>query len=397
MKTMKVALLATAGLAAVSMSARADEVTDLKAQLESLNARVAQLEATPNVPTGYNLLAFGQADAINVPSLDSNEGGKAHTISVVPSADMPAAAEIQWSGYVRAAIVYVTSDLDNNPGAPWFGDANIDVYARGQLNVVAKTDTSVGEVGVKMGLRAQGNAGGAYRDTNDGVVSNEYWGWWAMTPEWTLGGGYTGTLSNVAYGYDAVCTCYLVDASTAFDLNPGDAKQMRLSYASGPLSFGIALEDASNDGQTDDALGVAARVNYSGDAFSAGISGGWWGKDDWVAAPVNAVNWQIGGGASFALGDMANLSLGAAYGKVYTGAKYFAVSGAITADLSDAVSVELGGAMKDFSGPTGTAYAVSGGVYWKPVDQLTIGGEAEWNTQNDDDTFIAALVTQYSF
>lgn len=392
MKTMKVALLATAGLAAVSMSARADEVTDLKAQLESLNARVAQLEATPNVPTGYNLLAFSETDAIQAPSLDSNASGKAHTVSVVPSADMPAAAEIQWSGYVRAAIVYVNSDLADPALINSFhGDNNLDVYARGQLNVAAKTDTSVGEVGVKIGLRAEGTV----RDNKPGFVSNEYWGWWSMTPEWTLGGGYTGSLSNVVYGFDAVCTCYITDASTAFDLNPGDAKQMRLSYASGPLSFGVAVEDGSTNNTTDDdSLGVAARLNYSGDAFSAGLSGGYWGKDDGGAA--GAVNYQIGGGASFALGDMANLSLGAAYGKEFVNGRYFAVSGAVTANLSDAVSVELGGAMKDYKS-TGNAYAVSGGVYWKPVDQLTIGGEAEWNTQNDDDTFIAAFVTQYSF
>ena len=38
MKTMKLALLATAAVAAVTVSARADEVSDLKAQLEALNA-----------------------------------------------------------------------------------------------------------------------------------------------------------------------------------------------------------------------------------------------------------------------------------------------------------------------------------------------------------------------
>ena len=59
MKTMKVALLATAALAVVSVSARADDVAALKAQLEALNARVAQLEAAPAVPTGYSLLTIG--------------------------------------------------------------------------------------------------------------------------------------------------------------------------------------------------------------------------------------------------------------------------------------------------------------------------------------------------
>ena len=63
MKTMKVALLASAALAVVSVSARADDVAAMKAQLESLNARVAQLEAAPAVPIGYSLLTVSEGTA----------------------------------------------------------------------------------------------------------------------------------------------------------------------------------------------------------------------------------------------------------------------------------------------------------------------------------------------
>ncbi len=76
------------------------------------------------------------------------------------------------------------------------------------------------------------------------VYMNEAWGWWAMTPELTLGGGYTGSLGNIGYGYDGACNCYYTDnADVGFD--PGDTSQMRLSYASGPISAAVALEDAS--------------------------------------------------------------------------------------------------------------------------------------------------------
>ena len=44
MKTMKVALLATVAFAAVTVGARADDTAALKAELEALNARVAQLK-----------------------------------------------------------------------------------------------------------------------------------------------------------------------------------------------------------------------------------------------------------------------------------------------------------------------------------------------------------------
>ena len=37
------------------------------------------------------------------------------------------------------------------------------------------------------------------------------WGYWAMTPELTFGGGYAGSLGNIGYGYDGACTCYYTD------------------------------------------------------------------------------------------------------------------------------------------------------------------------------------------
>jgi hypothetical protein len=70
MKFMKLALLGTAALAAVSVTARADDLADLKAQIEALKADVANLQAAPAVPAGYSLMTVGDAPAIVVPSLD---------------------------------------------------------------------------------------------------------------------------------------------------------------------------------------------------------------------------------------------------------------------------------------------------------------------------------------
>ena len=116
-----------------------------------------------------------------------------------------------------------------------------DVLTRAQLKVVGKTDTAVGEVGVRVQLRAEGTT----LDEKPDFQSNEYWGWWAMTPEVTLGGGFSGSLGNIGYGYDGACTCYITDSADV-DFNPGDAHQMRLSWASGPISAGVAIEDATN-------------------------------------------------------------------------------------------------------------------------------------------------------
>ena len=168
MKTMKVALLATAALAAVSVSARADDTAAIKAQLEALTARIAQLEAAPAVPVGFSLLTISEATQTVVPGLEvlardrAASGDTATVIGILPTADAPASASIEWSAYVRAAIVYIDygnrkfSDDIADPTDDFtedYGD-DLDVYARGQLKVVGKTDTAVGEVGVQMRLRS---------------------------------------------------------------------------------------------------------------------------------------------------------------------------------------------------------------------------------------------------
>ncbi len=108
MKTMKVALLATAALAAVSVSARADDAAAIKAQLEALTARIAQLEAAPAVPAGFSLLTVSEGTATKVPGLDSNSpndrtvGDKVTVMGIMPTADAPAETTLEWSGFVRA-------------------------------------------------------------------------------------------------------------------------------------------------------------------------------------------------------------------------------------------------------------------------------------------------------
>ena len=162
MKTMKVALLATAALAAVSVSARADDTAAIKAQLEALTARIAQLEAAPAVPVGFSLLTISEGTQTAVPGLEvltkdrAGSGEKATIIGILPTADAPASTTIEWSGYVRAAIVHVDyGDREHNyytaSGSPTGThnddyDEDLDIYARGQLKVVGKTDTTFADV-----------------------------------------------------------------------------------------------------------------------------------------------------------------------------------------------------------------------------------------------------------
>jgi hypothetical protein len=406
MKTMKVALLATAALAAVSVSARADDTSALKAELEALNARVAQLEASPAVPTGYSLLTIADGQTSATPGLEVLHkdavaiGDKSTVIGIMPTADMPASTTIEWSGYVRAAIQY--SKVQGY-------EKDTSIRTRGQLNVKAKTDTSVGEIGVKIGLRVNGTT----LDVNNGVVSNEYWGYWAMTPELTLGGGYTGSLGNIGYGYDGACSCYYTDnADAAF--NPGDSKQMRLSYASGPLSMAIAVEDATRDvpggsafGGGDSDLGVAAEIKYTGDAINGEISAVWRNNSYLGNLPLQESDpYQIGMGAGFSLGDMASISLATAAGRIYTGQKFWGASALASANLSEAIHLELGAAYKNYNNSANAGWAlrsdvfsVLGGLYYEPVSQLTIGLEAEYSNPKGANNNLTSvdLVTVFRF
>jgi hypothetical protein len=457
MKMTKMALLAGAALAVTTVGAQADDLNALKAQIEALNARVAAMETAPSVPAGYQLIAVSEGDLQQTPGLDMTArelaayGTKSTVISVLPTADAPAGTTISWSGYARAGLVYkeestdlrrVTSvggvagpvTLDTDPTPDITLDAanpaetsedDIDVPVRGQLRVKASTDTAVGEVGVD--LRLRGNFSGG--NGSAGVIMDVAWGYWAMTPELTFGGGYSGSLGNIDYGYDGACNCNYTD-NAGLDFNPGDVTQFRLSYASGPVSFAVALEDGSTDADVTngDKLGAAGEVKYSGDMFSGEISGVWRDMDE-SSTGADAL-WQVGAGLGIAMGDMASLSLGGAMGEGAGSTDFgsvgidsatpptfsangqnftdswWGVSALASVKLSDEIHMELAAGYKERDGDslsvtTGDASAVGNvdwsssgvesstlgflaGIYYEPVDQLTIGIEGEIYTTDTE-------------
>lgn len=441
MKVMKLALLGTAALAAVSVSARADDLSALKAQIEALQADVAALQAAPAVPAGYSLLTIGEAQSIVVPTLEANKfeyGASANNIGILPTADVPASTNIQWSGFVRAALVY-TDGSESWEGAVAAGpattsdDSNYDelhILSRAELKVVGTTDTAVGEVGAMVKLR------GEFDGTSGGDVTiPEAWGWWKMTPELTFGGGYTGSLSTINHGADNMTAMYS-GGLAAGPYGFGDATQFRLSYASGPLSAAVALVHWA-DSEThnvvlpapngpvpvagvtpsfkdaDNEFGAEGEIKYSGDMFSVELAGG-----------VREDNWKLGAGVTANLSDMFSLQIGGQIGEdndfntvsyVYPGGanlytsdasmSYWNISALVVASLSDAISVELGASYQDADGSadniqtpalTGdtdfeqTVLGVAGGIYYTPVSQLTLGVEAGWNQTDTDGVVTAA-------
>jgi hypothetical protein len=394
MNVMKLALLGTAALAAASVSARADDLTALKAQIEALNSRISQIESSPSVPAGYQLLSVSEANAIIVPGaeFDKSFGTKATNIGILPTADVPASTNIQWSGFVKAAVTY--KSVNNKPVAVADTKA-IDVRSKAGLKVVGTTETAVGEVGVAIALVAASKGAGLVNRGNHAVETDGYWGYWKMTPELTLAGGVSGTLANSSNMFDNRCSCNYINSGTVFANFVGDPSQIRLSYGSGPISFAVALEDYNNSGKKS-ALGVAGEMKYSGDSFGFDLNAGYWDN------AIGDSDWTVNVGANMGLGDIATLGVAVGVGEdgllLGNADRYTKAGMFLGFTLSDSVTAELGASYSNFKGVGKDNMTVAGGVYYTPVSQLTLGLEASYSdTKKVSKEVQAALVSVYRF
>ncbi len=405
MKVLNLALLGTAALAAVSVSARAENLDALKAQIETLNSRVATLEAAPSVPAGYSMVSF-------------TKEGDEHIITIMPTADAPAAApetKITWTANVRAGIM---AQYAGGGGA-----YQTDIWTEARMKVVGKTDTAVGEVGVSIGMVAKDSTGGAYNSGNPGITTDGFYGWWKLTPNFTLSGGIQnpiqkGTLAKNGYTFDAICTCLQNDTWGAISNAPGqkgnalsgssanNPAQITLSYADGPLGLAVQVEDSNNSGNTS-AFGASAKATYKADMFGFDLSGGYWGN----AMPAGEASWAINGGMGV---NLAPVKLGVTVGTGHMGAfatgtaptvghDYTAASGYAIVALGDSASFEVG-VVHDFGTAALTSDKYAGatlynaGVYYTPVKQLVVGVEGQYQTGGSGDQgYLADLVTVFKF
>ncbi len=434
MHRVRVAVLGGAAFVGLTAAAHADELATLKAEIAALNGRMAAMEASPSAPQGYRLIAISEGDLVETPGapLSAREraayGGRATIISVVAAADAPPAATISWSGYNRAGVVYNGVNQKTNDKAyslqsgQWVRDPaddvktskdthDTDVSGRAQLMVQAKTDTAVGEVGTELQLRGDYNGNGPAD-----LYAKVAWGYWSMTPDLTLGGGYNQSLGDIVYGYDGSCTCYFTDNADV-DFDPGDTTQLRLDYKAGGVTMSAALESGALDngagpngdpGENNGKLGVAGAISYAGDVFNGEIAGVWRSsnKEQTGASQI----WQVGAGGSVALGDVGTLALAAATGEgpyevdssgtIIDGLAYnntwWGASLWSSFNLGDQAHIELAGGYKHRKGDQQTyndyqvsnvdydTYALMGGLYYTPVAQLTLGLEGEWYTTSTD-------------
>ncbi|WP_162918507.1 hypothetical protein [Taklimakanibacter deserti] len=410
MRTMKWALLGSAAIAVTATAARADDLADLKAQIEALQTRVSQLEAQPqaSAPSGYSLLSIRDGQGTFEGVLPERYGDRVRddqgfTLSVVPTADAAPVAEVSVSGEIRTALIY--TDIDDT-----HSDDTLDVANRGRIFIKGKVDTAVGEVGGYFRLEASG--GGNFNDYSESVNMNKAYGWWKFAPEWELMAGYNDNTGALQTSYD-----WLVSSLPIRTVGPSNVnnEQFRLTFTSGPLAFAISVEDPDNittvqtgtavvttvtgpgtfvvlttstsEIDKSDIPNLQAYLMYSSDAFTAQIVGLL--QDD----EFGSTDWAIGGGATVGIADSFTFLAAAVVGEgtssyannvspVTTDDEFWGGSIGVIANVSEDTRLELGIGYEDYD-VGGEALGFNGGIFWDPVSQVTLGFGATYVEFND--------------
>jgi len=352
MKVMKIALLGTAALVAASISARADALDSLKASMNDMN------------------------------------------VSAV--ADAPAAAPatvVTWGGWVRAGV---GTTYNPTAFAASVGTTNYatDIVTMGELNATAKTQTAVGEVGVNVNFRASAaNATWGISNGNDAPArTDDFQGWWKMTPNLTLSGGQQGVLKS-GYSWDGVATNWMFGQTgggiLGFNSSASDPAELMLAYADGPLGFAVQVYDGNNSANVS-SFGVDAKASYKMDAIGFDIGG------DYLGSATLAASWAVYGGLGYSAGPFSvgmSLGTGGANSSTVTN-----TPGSIQAKmaLSDMARLELG-ATRDFTA-AGNPTTIGAGLYYAPAKQITLGLEGGYVTGGaNSGLYTAGVVTQFSF
>lgn len=377
----KIAAAGAAFTVVVAGQARADDLAQLKAQLENLNAEIARLEPAP------------------VLAMD----GDGAMLLIDPAKGHPGSASIKWQGYVRtiAGLVGEHEGFDGDQGHSHHGKI-YEIPLRAQLEVAAKTDTAVGEVGTSLKLRGDYAASAQSFDT---LPANprlkEAWGYWSISKSLTIGGGITKSLGNMDFGLDndGSCTCYYTNKGTASDLRQSDAAQLRLTAVEGPLTGAVSVQSAIPEDKFNNAfsntagqLAFAGSLDWKGKGFDAGATAYYAPLRQGILGAKS--EYQFGLGFDADVTKRFNVSIGGAVGRenIFVGdcnplsatfepTRYYAVSGLVTVNVSDTVRAEIGYARKYYSQSCHsyrTAEDEVAGIYYEPVKKLTLGIEAEW-------------------
>ena len=413
-------LLGGVAIYVMASGAHADELADLKAQLEALQSRVNTIETAPaaNVPAGTMLMTasrgqgsnatWGNESARDAANISTDRG---FTVAINPTADLPApVTEITVYGYVKGEASWgnetgggVSLDMTSYNG----GDESSEWAFEGRqsrFGIKAKTDTAIGQIRSKI-------EGDFYGNTTRTFRLRHAYGEWDMTPNWTFVAGQTWhTASLLPLGVSTV------DFSGSAGVTYSRSAQLSMAYKSGPVAalIGISGPAAGNSGDYPD---LGARFIYSdggGHEFFASASVG----DDDTGA-TNRTSWQVGGGANLRLGEIATITAGALYGKGSQARRYLNQEGFANKDIggnptsmwgalvgvsmnvseSTTINAQFGYTdQKEGVGSVAAVCAVAAtgrtsacvddvmtihaNIMWRPVKQMRLGWEVQWG-RND--------------
>ncbi|MFO1091577.1 MAG: hypothetical protein U1E46_18530 [Hyphomicrobiales bacterium] len=278
-KWLRRALLGGVALGVIATSAQADELSDLKAQLEQLQSQVNTMQTQQAAaPSGSNVGTItwerGQGSLANwgqdIKDKSGNNPDTGFTVAITPTADMPApVAEITVYGYVKGDVLWDLNGMTNKYSfslqsiPQGGGDAYVNLHPlQSRFGIKSKVDTAVGQIRT----RIEGDFFGSF--ANDPVTTyglfrlRQAYGEWDMAPGWTLLVGQTDYLETMTIvGIDTVD--FYGDAGP---LGRSRTPQVRLTYTDGPLTWAVAMEDPTFDSST-------AVPNFAG-AITYNIPGG---------------------------------------------------------------------------------------------------------------------------
>jgi len=240
-------------------------------------------------------------------------------------------------------------------------------------------------------IRLQGVDGGA-------PDMNIIWGYWQMTPNLQLGGGFTDSLAAIQASVDWNGNAVL----NGFNAGPTNqsVSQFRLTYSDGGLTLAASLEDNNNG----DIPALAGYVGFDTGSFLINASA-IWADDDSTGFNDTDDDWMIGVGVIGHLGDMLRIEAAANTGDGYTPGvygienvnendmQYWSASVLAVLSFASNMSLELDFGYTNLDHENDEALAVAeqveklwsigGALYWDPVDQLTLGWGVGWNRQED--------------
>jgi opacity protein-like surface antigen len=388
-KWLRQALLGSVALGVMATGAQADELSELKAQLEGLQNRVDQIEQQPTyaaLPEGASFITLNRGsvelpnygtqaarDASNMPA------DRGFTIAVTPTADLPAPiSEVVIYGFVKGDVIY---DFDKDLGDAFHvpnlwssngvGDNHVRLHARqSRFGIRSRTDTAIGQIRTQI-------EGDFFSEGNRYRLRHAY-GEWDMTPRWTFLAGQTWrTAVLLPIGVPTV------DFSSSAGIGGFPrAAQVRMTYHSGPISWAVAIESPTH-------TSAAKWPNLSSYLQFDAPGGHQFIVTGTVADQRDTdfsdnVGWAVQAGANINLADIATLTVGGIYGQGQH-CQYMSQVGAFCGNLIDADK----GGLDDFM--TDDGWGLTAGLSFGLTNTTTFNVQYGFNRVNNDSGAVPVL------